>query len=302
LQPKLIPIVSTADTREAVTLAQTYLARWPQQENIIRDFLLPLGQDTNHGYAKTPIENSERAKQRTRLEQRRDRLHRWADSARKRYVRACQRADRRYAQRKARGELLYRELNQQQDALAQQDADPSSIRRTIRTCKAAIDAELDGLTARFRQAECAREAEWRKLERYCQQQRDVLRQLADLNRRPPQMYELNHDKDQIMTACKLALANLAMWTRNRYFPASYAQATWQRLAPFFQLPGRIRWEPDYVRVEVHPFNDRALNRDLIDLCAQVERTQPHLPDGRRLLFTVAATPRPILKLQQLVVA
>ncbi|HEX9869482.1 MAG TPA: hypothetical protein VGC99_12990, partial [Candidatus Tectomicrobia bacterium] len=144
LQPKLIPIVSTAGTRDAVTLAQTYLARWPQQENIIRDFLLPLGLDTNHGYAKTPIENSEQAKQRTRLEQRRDRLQRWADSARKRYQRACQRADRRYAHRKARGELLYRELNQQQDALAQQEADPYLLRRTIRTRKAAIDAELDG--------------------------------------------------------------------------------------------------------------------------------------------------------------
>jgi len=26
------------------------------------------------------------------------------------------------------------------------------------------------------------------------------------------MYELDHHKDQIMTICKLALANLAMWT------------------------------------------------------------------------------------------
>jgi hypothetical protein len=31
-------------------LAQTYIRRWPVQENIIRDFLLPLGLDTNHGY------------------------------------------------------------------------------------------------------------------------------------------------------------------------------------------------------------------------------------------------------------
>jgi hypothetical protein len=34
-------------------LAQTYTRRWPAQENIIKDFLLPLGLDTNHGYAKT---------------------------------------------------------------------------------------------------------------------------------------------------------------------------------------------------------------------------------------------------------
>jgi hypothetical protein len=40
------------------------------QENIIRDFLLPLGLDTNHGYGKTPIVNSEIAKKRAALEKR----------------------------------------------------------------------------------------------------------------------------------------------------------------------------------------------------------------------------------------
>jgi hypothetical protein len=42
-QAKLIPIVTTAATCDPVALAQAYTARWPQQENIIRDFLIPLG-------------------------------------------------------------------------------------------------------------------------------------------------------------------------------------------------------------------------------------------------------------------
>ena len=48
------------------------------------------------------------------------------------------------------------------------------------------------------------------------------------------MYELEHAKDQLMTVLKLALANVVMWTRDTYFPAAYAQATWHRLAPFFR--------------------------------------------------------------------
>jgi hypothetical protein len=64
---KLIPIVTTADTVDAVELAQTYTRRWPVQENIIRDFLLPLGLDTNHGYGKTPIVNSEEAREACRV-------------------------------------------------------------------------------------------------------------------------------------------------------------------------------------------------------------------------------------------
>ena len=53
------------------------------------------------------------------------------------------------------------------------------------------------------------------------------------------MYELDNRKDQVMTVCKVALANLGMWVRQQYFPASYAHAGWKRLQVFFQLPGRI---------------------------------------------------------------
>jgi hypothetical protein len=96
------------------------------------------------------------------------------------------------------------------------------------------------------------------------------------------MYEVHHDKDQVMTMCKVALANLGMWVRDHYFPGSYAHATWKRLAPFFRLPGRIIWGKDSVTVELHPFNDRSLNRDLAELCHRVEATPLHLPDGRQL--------------------
>lgn len=37
-------------------------------------------------------------------------------------------------------------------------------------------------------------------------------------------------------------------------------------------------------VELKPFNDCALNRDVEMLCAKAAQLRPHLPDGRRLLF------------------
>jgi hypothetical protein len=89
-----------------------------------------------------------------------------------------------------------------------------------------------------------------------------------------------------MTVCKVALANLVMWSRDHYFPATYAHATWQRLLPFFRLAGRVTEHPERVRVELRPFNDRQLNRDLAAVYARVNELQPRLPDGRRLLFFV----------------
>ncbi len=79
-----------------------------------------------------------------------------------------------------------------------------------------------------------------------------------------------------MTVCKVALANLAMWVRDAYFPATYTQATWLRLAPFFRLPGCVTWGPDTVYVELRPFTDRRLARDLAAVCARVAEARPVL--------------------------
>jgi hypothetical protein len=112
------------------------------------------------------------------------------------------------------------------------------------------------------------------------------------------MYELDNRKDQIMTVFKLALANLAMWTRAQCFPASYAHATWARLAPFFQLPATITSSRHTVSVQLRPFHDRQCNRDLSLLCQRVNEKYLHLPDGRLLLFSLQEMARPILHQQQ----
>ncbi len=46
-----------------------------------------------------------------------------------------------------------------------------------------------------------------------------------------------------------------------------------------------------VRVELRPFNDRALNRDLALLCTRVNEASPQLLDGRRLCFSITSTCR-----------
>jgi hypothetical protein len=80
----MIPIVTTVPEADALELAQTYTRRWPAQEHAIRDWLIPLGIDVNHGYAKTPVINSEVAKKREALQRRLDNVRCWADGARKR--------------------------------------------------------------------------------------------------------------------------------------------------------------------------------------------------------------------------
>ena len=91
-----------------------------------------------------------------------------------------------------------------------------------------------------------------------------------------------------MTVLTLALVNLVMWTRDTYFPATYAHATWLRFVPFFRLPGQVLWGTETVEVALRPFHDRQLNLDLETVCTQVNAAQPRLPDGPRLQFRVHA--------------
>jgi hypothetical protein len=282
---KLIPIVTTAQTADAVELAQTYTRRWPAQENVIKDFLLPLGLDVNHGYSKTPIVNSEVARKRAAFEKRLRTVEQWAVKALDRSRKAGQLYDRLWKQTKAYGDERYQELNGHQDALREQGMEYYERRAHIKQEKALIDAELELRWQRVWRAYGKSSQESKKAERYAQKQCDLLRTLEDLKASERTMYELDNRKDQIMTVFKLALANVVMWTRDQYFPASYAHATWGRLAPFFHLTGMVSSSPHIVSVSLRSFNDRRYNQDLSLLCQRVNEKQPRLPDGRLLQFS-----------------
>jgi hypothetical protein len=282
--PKLIPIVTTATEADAVELVQTYTRRWPAQENAIRDWLIPLGIDVNHGFAKTAVINSEVAKKREALQKRLDHVRRWAEGARKRMRNASKLYRKRCQLTKERADALYRVLTHRQMELERQGMENWQVRQTIKEEKAGADAEIEAYQQRQWKAFHTSNTEFAKCEKYCREQRELLRTMEDLAQQEREMYELDNRKDQIMTVCKVALANVGMWVRDRYFPAQYAHATWHRLQPFFQLPGRIFWGRDRVEVELKRFNDRALNRDLEMLCAKVAQERPRLPDGRALLF------------------
>ena len=282
--PKLIPIVSTAPITDIVACVQQYKQRWPAQENIIPDFLLPLGLDCNHGYRKTVVENSEISKRREILPQQLDNVLRWRKNACHRQDQANQRPRRRRKQAEARGQALYHDLTTDQIELAYFDLPAYLVQRHLKAKKAGIDAQLDQLWQGVHRAFDATNQETAKIQRYALKTRQLLRQLEDLQTQARQMFELDNRKDQMMTSLRLALTNLVMWVRDHLFPAEYAQATWKRLTPFFDLPGHIIHYPERCLVFLRPFNDRQLNRDLDALCDRVNQARLCLPDGRFLEF------------------
>src|SRR5260370_27248121 len=139
---KLIPIVTTAPHIDARELAQTYIRRWPLQENVIKDFLLPLGLDINHGYGKAPVPNSEVSKKRVALEKRLSDIKRWAPAAHERSSKASVRYRRRWNETKAKGEERYRDLDEQLQRLQAQGATPGQWKTESNRLQAEAQREM----------------------------------------------------------------------------------------------------------------------------------------------------------------
>ncbi len=165
-EPKLIPIVTTAEQIDAVALAQTYIHRWSAQENVIKDWLLPLGLDVNHGFAKTPVENSEVAKKREALEKRLANVQRYCEAAREKAHRAGILATKLWKQTKEHGEVVYRALNDRLQALEAQGVTEGTYRVERKKLKAEADAQLEPLWQRVYRVQEKSHRESSKHERY----------------------------------------------------------------------------------------------------------------------------------------
>ena len=115
------------------------------------------------------------AKRRTHLLQRQRRLQQWAQSAGKREVQGSLRHERLRKEYKRRADELYRELGWYQTTLELQGVADYVLRRHIKERKAVIEAELEPIRAKEWRAYEQCHTEFRKQERSCKEQRDVLR-------------------------------------------------------------------------------------------------------------------------------
>jgi hypothetical protein len=283
--PKLMPVITTGKAANAVELAETYFRRWNCQENIIRDWLIPLNLDTNHGYAKEQVVNSELVKRQRVAERRVHRLEHLAQACRVRLVclreQDCQLEEQVQAYEQRRSELSFQVTYFEETGQTQE--------RSYFPVKArhlAADWEVRQRKMKLEKNAVRRQHALDKCEECCRALRQVLRHQDDLEAQARDMYELDHAKDQLMTLFKVGLANLGMWVRDTYFGESYQHCGWQRLLPFFKLGGWITATASEVQLEVCAFNNRALVRDLEEVCRNVNKGAVTLPDGRRLVLSI----------------
>src|SRR5258708_5613299 len=190
--PKLIAVISTGAKGDAVELAQTYFERWNCQENIIRDWLLPLNLDTNHGYAKEQVVNSELAKRQDVAQRRAQRLQQLAQACRVRLGQLREQDEQLeahvwvYEQR--RNEELLIQVSQFEEAGRTEERNYFPLK--ARQVTAEWEVRQD--RTKLEKNALRRLRLMYKCERYCRELRQVLRHPEDLQAHARDIYELDH--------------------------------------------------------------------------------------------------------------
>jgi hypothetical protein len=272
---KLIPVITTGHGMEAVELARTYFRRWNWKANALRDWLIPLNLDTNHGYAKEQVVNSELAKRQGVLEGREHRLEHLTQISRARLA-DLRDQDHQLEAQAHRYEQQWMELSERLIPLEAAGQTQERDSFPLKARQLAADWEVRQRKAKLEKHAVRRLRILTKCEGYCRELRQVLRQQEDLEAQARDMYELDQGKDQIMTLFKVGLANLGMWVRDQYFGESYQHCGWQRLWPFFKLGGWVITTASEVQLELCAFNNRALLRDARGGVSQSQCWRSHL--------------------------
>jgi hypothetical protein len=219
-------------------------------------------------------------------------------------------------------EIAEAKLAQHTEALTNLRLQLSSLRQPYRQQKADLLAELQihqqdlvqrqqtgQPTVRCQQGLARREQQLNKLTtRYQKRRRTLLNRLAQHRQQCRQLQtklveqqaardaidtdtlcrERRLEKDQIMLNLQLLLINLHDWASEHYFAPQWQQLqldTASRL--IYQKPGRVRWYPDRIEVELEPYRYADQQRAMEATCDRFNAANLRWRDGRLLHIHVA---------------
>jgi hypothetical protein len=269
---KLVVFATTVPSAlepDSLWIARWYLRRWNAQENSFRYLVAFVHLDTNFGlHHKRPVPNRVLARKRDRWE----------------HAVATQR--RKHASKHAKLSKLAAQIRRLEDREAVALAKLAGHRLQER-----------GATRRQQQRARAHERLGRWVERRYDLQRQIEthaqkitvleRELAGLDASTP-LYEIDSEKDQLMTHLKVALANSALYARQHYFGAKYHRAlpqTLQRI--FFSQEGYVEESACKIRVTLDAYRDPTLQLDAIEACHNFNQRHVINLDGKVIEMHVA---------------
>jgi hypothetical protein len=290
---RLIPVLHSLRAQDVpVELPHgVYVGRWEGQERVFRDMRACQNLDANYGQKKVAVSNRPQ-------ERKREDLRRKLQT-RENQVTTAQRKVQEYTERI---EALEQEAQQKQ---AENQAEVSALRRASREASTPRQRErlrvraerLDGKgqvqQVRFKERRRRlkeHQRTWQqKLEERQDKQEKVAQALQELEEDRP-FYDLNLEKDDLMTYLRVAGENAHRFVQEQYFAGTFLEkvdeATMARVV--YNQPGWVRRQGRYLHVQLQGYSDPELQAAVALACQRVNQAQIELPSGHRLHMEVAA--------------
>jgi hypothetical protein len=275
---------------EVAQIPPLFRQRWYHQEWRFREMVKGANLNVNYGYSYDTVLNRTRQRQwekaQEKVEVTQSKLAQRAEALtnlRPQLVQLRQS----YAQKRAE---LGQKLKLYQQTLAQRQ----QVGQTTVRCQqglARCQRQQQELAARYQKRRCS-------LLTRLRQQRQQLRQLqAQLAGRETCRDAIDTDtlcrqrhleKDQIMLNLQLLLTNLHDWAAEHYFAPQWHKLELETATRLiYQKPGRVRWAPDQIVVELEPYRYPDQQRAMETTCDRFNAANLRWRDGRLLRIYVA---------------
>jgi uncharacterized protein YqiB (DUF1249 family) len=266
-----------------------YVSRWQSQERVFRDMRACQNLDANYGHKKVVVPNRRVQRKQDQLQRK---LHTW-----EKRVATAQRKVQEYAEQVAALEQDARqkeEDNQEKISSLRhmsQEATSSKQRERLLIQKERQVAKGQVQQIRFqvrRRRLLAEQRTWQqKLVKRQSARNQAAQALQELEDRP--FYDLDLEKDNLMTYLQMAGENAHRFVQERYFAGTFLEkvdeTTMVRL--IYNQPGQVQRRGPYLRVRLLGYRDSALQAAAVQACQRVNQAQVNLPNGHRLRMTVA---------------
>lgn len=288
---RLIPVLHNLRAEDVpVELPHTvYVGRWESQERVFRDMRACQNLDANYGQKKVVVSNRP-------LERKREDLQRKLRTWEKRVATA----QRKVQECAAQIQILEEQARQKQDenqeeitALRQElrEASTPQQRESLVIQKERLIARRQILQMRSQEKRrrlVAQQRTWQQeLTKRQSQHRKVVQALQGLPDRS--FYDLDLEKDNLMTYLRMAAENAHRFVQERYFGGTFLEKVDERtmVRLIYNRPGWVRRQGPDLLVRLQGYEDPRLQAAATQACRRVNQAQVALPSGHRLRMEVA---------------
>jgi hypothetical protein len=274
----LVTTVSREDEPDIRRIVRWYLERWNAQENSFRDQIAFVHLNINFGLrAKRAVPDRRIARRITDLTTHLEAVKRKLDS------KVAQLADleRRVKNLTARHDKKVADLlRPRQRQGPQADARAAKRQQQLREYRERYHQRLTRHLTRKAKLEQAIEA-------HRQEQARTADKLAQLDPHAT-FFEVDTEKDQIMTHLRVSLHNSALWARDHYFSSAYRHTTPLTLwRTFFNQDGFYQEGADRIVITLEPFTNSRVQREAIEACQRFNEPQIKTVSGKIIEMCVA---------------